>query len=421
MPRHDFILGPRRTKIRTPVNTIINVPPTNEYQISDDSLVSTGPASTLTSAFEEEGITYTTRPPYLRNKSNFCRHYHVTTDYGGNPLLAKRLTWAVHGTYFMAYNYHTQSEAAHHQALTIAKAALGINIQDAVLNVSGQALINSSAERLRPDLTTISLPNFLLEIDDVTKLWHDLKKGLSIAKNLRRASGKDAAGLYLGYNFGLRPLKADLATIVSNLRSLTGKIEAFEKSLGKTIHGSTTALDDITAKSGTFSPFASVTCNWRVVCKRHATAHIVWRPQPLQVVGALDKTVRGLLDLFGFELNPRILWDALPFTFVIDWFFDVGSFLGRYKIDTMELPIMYVDSYINYSEEIITTSSVVVDATASGMTPVLESGEWFTVEKYFQRIPISPDRSTWKDLGASFPTAKQILLGLSLATVLGHK
>lgn len=39
----------------------------------------------------------------------------------------------------------------------------------------------------------------------------------------------------------------------------------------------------------------------------------------------------GLLDALGIQLNPlEIVWNALPFTFIIDWVARVGDFLGRF-------------------------------------------------------------------------------------------
>jgi hypothetical protein len=44
----------------------------------------------------------------------------------------------------------------------------------------------------------------------------------------------------------------------------------------------------------------------------------------------------GLLDYFGVNLNPQIIWNAIPWSFVVDWVFSVGRFLDRFKVSNME-------------------------------------------------------------------------------------
>lgn len=47
-------------------------------------------------------------------------------------------------------------------------------------------------------------------------------------------------------------------------------------------------------------------------------------------VGVDEAVTRYIMDLVGFNFNPKTVWDLLPYTFVIDWFLDVGSILERY-------------------------------------------------------------------------------------------
>lgn len=43
----------------------------------------------------------------------------------------------------------------------------------------------------------------------------------------------------------------------------------------------------------------------------------------------------ALLDSLGIGFNPRIVWDALPFSFIIDWVLKVGDTFDMLKIDNM--------------------------------------------------------------------------------------
>jgi len=44
----------------------------------------------------------------------------------------------------------------------------------------------------------------------------------------------------------------------------------------------------------------------------------------------------GLLDGLGIYLNPRIIWNAIPFTFLVDWVVNVGKFLENFSHRNLE-------------------------------------------------------------------------------------
>jgi hypothetical protein len=44
----------------------------------------------------------------------------------------------------------------------------------------------------------------------------------------------------------------------------------------------------------------------------------------------------GVLDSIGFNLNPAIIWNALPWSFVVDWVIGIGRWLDSYKIENMK-------------------------------------------------------------------------------------
>lgn len=46
--------------------------------------------------------------------------------------------------------------------------------------------------------------------------------------------------------------------------------------------------------------------------------------------------VLALLDQLGFNLNPAIIWNALPWSFVIDWIFGVSHWLDQFTQANME-------------------------------------------------------------------------------------
>lgn len=44
----------------------------------------------------------------------------------------------------------------------------------------------------------------------------------------------------------------------------------------------------------------------------------------------------GLLDAVGVNFNPAIIWNALPWSFVVDWVINVSKWLDQFKVQHME-------------------------------------------------------------------------------------
>jgi hypothetical protein len=44
----------------------------------------------------------------------------------------------------------------------------------------------------------------------------------------------------------------------------------------------------------------------------------------------------GLLDSLGVNLNPQIIWNAIPWSFVVDWVAKVGNYLNQFQVRNME-------------------------------------------------------------------------------------
>jgi hypothetical protein len=53
----------------------------------------------------------------------------------------------------------------------------------------------------------------------------------------------------------------------------------------------------------------------------------------------------GLLDALGVQPNPAIIWNAIPWSFVVDWVFGVSRWLNQYKYSLME-PVTNILGYL---------------------------------------------------------------------------
>jgi hypothetical protein len=154
-------------------------------------------------------------------------------------------------------------------------------------------------------------------------------------------------------------------------------------------------------------------CRWTAVLTQRVTAHFTYRPKPIQALSDLDLKLRGALDALGFELNPQIIWNAIPFSFVVDWFTGIGDVLGSLKIDSLELPVELEDGYLQYSELRSVASNLSLDVNSS----VSSKNDWpthATVYKRFERMPILPDYATLRSVDVRQPSLRQAELGFAL-------
>jgi hypothetical protein len=392
---------------------VVQLVPNSPHYWSDDTFIDLAAVGgNLTTRHERNVITYTRASKTNRQRANMCRNTKTLRFYGGQATERSRTNYDSGSThqYYLVAQHHITAEAAHASAIALARTNFGVTLEDGVLGAAGQGFINQAVTELRPDLTVAQVPNFLLDVEDIRRLYQIWHKNTSVAKNL--------AGLRLNWKFGVKPLIGDLQAIVEAISSTREKIAAFEKSLNQLFHRSKVMLEDSQTLTGTNLFTSETNTTWSAELHRQVTAHIVYRPMKLPQIGALYKVLGGLLDSLGFELNPRIVWDAIPFSFVLDWFFDVGSFLGQYKLDTLELPIAYVDSYLQYKQTLKFESSTQITYGRTEFKPWIRSGGWTTEETYFQRMPILPDFATISGLGWKIPTTSQWINLVALATVL---
>jgi hypothetical protein len=77
----------------------------------------------------------------------------------------------------------------------------------------------------------------------------------------------------------------------------------------------------------------------------------------------------GLLDSLGVNLNPVIIWNAIPWSFVVDWVVNVNSWLSGRKVLNME-PVVAINRYMwswKYSRRIRLRAN---DALGGGSTGI---------------------------------------------------
>jgi len=89
--------------------------------------------------------------------------------------------------------------------------------------------------------------------------------------------------------------------------------------------------------------------------------------------------LNAFLDRVGINLNPSIVWNAIPWTFVLDWVMDVSTWLDQFKVRNIE-PQTAISQYC-YSWKI---NRCINAGTHKGAA--------FSVNEYaYKRVPYNPD------------------------------
>jgi hypothetical protein len=222
------------------------------------------------------------------------------------------------------------------------------NIVEVVTGIAGicKTMIKGSSKHFVKELTSeVESDDALGAFDKLTTYQIDVTQ-------------EDAADAWLKYRYGYCTGKSDFAQYQTYVREKAKQWwEFLDKEEHKTIYGtSKLTVDGITVK-----------CN----------CQLKYRPRTYQ---GLKSAVHYLWEL-GLEVNPYVLWDAIPFSFVVDWAAPIG--------DVAEA----ISDAKHYSSDMYEFSSC-------GFSMKYTMGEWGTRYYRWYQDPPEIDPSLWfKDDG----------------------
>jgi hypothetical protein len=253
-----------------------------------------------------------------------------------------------------------------------------------------------------------SLVNFVLELKDfkdvVKYLSGNVNQKLTLLNSLTGIRKKDhtfkrLSKMYLSYSFGWRPLYQDVVSLVDSLTAFTKRLNELVKRAntpqqrywGQWISGSESADSTYSATNGTNEGIgaAGIGLGGQRVRARsilrgssgirfHATLRYRYPlPESLTAVGG---RLKAFLDVLGVNANPAILWNAIPFTFIVDWFVNVSAYLERLRVDNIDFKTEITDFCTSAKfERTIEYQHQNVQSTYSD-TPVQQTGPWTTTD-----------------------------------------
>jgi len=198
---------------------------------------------------------------------------------------------------------------------------------------------------------------------------HPTLSELRGSKRLRRKFYKRTVkrlnNAYLNASFGVIPTVSDAVRIHDTLSTMAVRLEAlrreagvrqqrhFMKVLNRTngsAYRSTWSVVNTNTPGwvhpvrsdlygGGFRPNIRVTkmARWEKRPTYHATMRFSYTLPPL---GDTMTRVLYYLDQLGVRFDPSIVWNAIPFSFVVDWVVDIGSWLQQFARNNLSVDII---------------------------------------------------------------------------------
>jgi len=193
-----------------------------------------------------------------------------------------------------------------------------------------------------PFETDFSLWYLLVDLVDLRKLVSSVFTRNAILRVRSQSTAKQLANNHLMVQFGIIPTVADIQDFVSQLKYWEKKYTDAQEKLNNDFrwHFTKNAGLDIvkllpevedqtyTVRLPLTQQDVTITVTSSVVRARwHASALCHWQCPEFR--SWLDR-VRAFVDQFGL-LDPAAIWDVIPWSFVVDWFYGVGNWLHSYR------------------------------------------------------------------------------------------
>lgn len=198
-------------------------------------------------------------------------------------------------------------------------------------------------QRYQPLNPKVSTSQFFAELRDFPKLVFRMYTKLRFYKEL----GED----YLNFEFGWKPFIKDFVSFFTEWLKIDDRIKALIKNNGKPIHREGTFSDTIDTTSSRTSGVgadilsptyetaayvawfgSSTSLPWSKEITTTTSQKVwfsgtfVYHLQPFGTMRFQEEIAR---IIYGFDLTPRLLWELMPWSWLIDWCTSFGSSLNN--------------------------------------------------------------------------------------------
>jgi len=217
----------------------------------------------------------------------------------------------------------------------------------------------------------ISILNFLHELKDLKRMFHIWSRQLTTLLNI--ANG------HLNLKYGWKPFIQDVVSIWEALHKSQKKLKKLLENEGKIRHFRTKLntfgelFDVQPCDHGPYGGdvfircvdnvedgFVPILATSAVKDPRVVVTGTIKYSYGLPRISVAQAKLRAILEAFGLAIDPQIIWDAIPFSFVVDWFWRVGDWLHDVlSIATYPVELRIHEACFVYSPFQVTTCTAV--------------------------------------------------------------
>lgn len=198
--------------------------------------------------------------------------------------------------------------------------------------------------RTNPSREEVSIPNFLYELKDLPGMIRNLKNLTPLLRNLRYRNSAALSGVasqYLGYEFGWKPLVSDISNLLQFHAQVDRRIQELNRLYSRkglkrrlNLFDSSVAFqdNDVILETGAGIYIRAKTST---VTRKRSWGTIRWMPTAVPAdIGRQDLGRIARRLVFGLQhrgVDAVQAWNALPFSWLADWFGNFGDWLAAHR------------------------------------------------------------------------------------------
>jgi len=199
--------------------------------------------------------------------------------------------------------------------------------------------------RSNPNRPSVSLPVFVAELKDLPGLIRFVGRStIQHARNLVRDGKATLAEANVAYQFGMAPLYSDLAKmfdfsdLVERKRNQLERLHSKGGLKRRITVGEASAQHDNAPGLMEGTPEIHGFFRKKTTGRRWATVR--WRPVYTSIPSASQLDREAWMSTFGMHLSLADFWELLPWSWLIDYFTNIGDLLSAHRGG---IPVEYSD------------------------------------------------------------------------------
>jgi hypothetical protein len=184
---------------------------------------------------------------------------------------------------------------------------------------------------------------FLYELRDIKRMFHFIPPKHFSFSNWRSLLAY-ANKQHLNYNFGWKPFVKHVKNVFNGISSLDERLTKFLVNQNQDLHR------NVGDEAESYEDTQYLCPDGMTDGVRIETTYTVSGASAFQYrysapdYGAQELRWRAMADTVGLNANPSTIWAVLPWSFVVDWFYDVSGLLRQSESDWVQPWVEFIQA-----------------------------------------------------------------------------